>query len=139
MRYSVIAVAALVLCGVAHAQIYKWKDADGSMHYSDTPPVGKTKTEVVNVKTAPVTALPPTVANKPGTTPAPSAPVASATADAAQKDPKQCAEWQNRMSFLQSAPKLQSINEKGNIEMMDAASKPGKVAEAQQNITKYCP
>ena len=31
--------AALVLCGpVAAQQVYKWKDANGATHYSDSPP-----------------------------------------------------------------------------------------------------
>jgi hypothetical protein len=34
----VFAVAALALAASADAQVYKWKDANGVVHYSDAPP-----------------------------------------------------------------------------------------------------
>lgn len=37
-RYRVIAVIALFSLPAAHAQIYKWTDAAGTVHYSQTPP-----------------------------------------------------------------------------------------------------
>lgn len=37
-----LTATALVLgTGAAHAQVYKWKDAKGVIHFSDTPPAGK--------------------------------------------------------------------------------------------------
>jgi hypothetical protein len=37
-RYRMIAVIALFSLPAAHAQIYKWTDAAGTVHYSQTPP-----------------------------------------------------------------------------------------------------
>lgn len=34
----VLAMLLLTLCGTSHAQVYKWVDAQGKIHYSDTPP-----------------------------------------------------------------------------------------------------
>jgi glutaredoxin len=34
-------VALVLFTGAAHAQVYKWKDAKGVIHFSDTPPAAK--------------------------------------------------------------------------------------------------
>jgi hypothetical protein len=39
MAFSALAVALLLSAGVAHAQMYRWVDGNGRVHYSDTPPV----------------------------------------------------------------------------------------------------
>ncbi len=38
MAFSVLAVALLLSAGAAHAQMYRWVDGNGRVHYSDTPP-----------------------------------------------------------------------------------------------------
>jgi len=39
MAFSALAVALLLSAGAAHAQMYRWVDGNGRVHYSDTPPV----------------------------------------------------------------------------------------------------
>ena len=39
MAFSVLAVALLLSTGAAHAQMYRWVDGNGRVHYSDTRPV----------------------------------------------------------------------------------------------------
>lgn len=41
----IILISTFSLLTVTHAQIYKWKDASGQVHYTETPPVSGTKTE----------------------------------------------------------------------------------------------
>lgn len=49
-----IAALALLLClGSAQAQVYKWKDAKGVVHYSDTPDTSHPKAEEVGNAPAP--------------------------------------------------------------------------------------
>ena len=38
MAFSALAVALLLSAGAAHAQMYRWIDGNGRVHYSDTPP-----------------------------------------------------------------------------------------------------
>ena len=65
MKIRFLIVAGLAACSMAAvADIYKWVDADGKVHYSNTPPP-KTNVEKVNVEDP----APPTG----GGTPAPSA------------------------------------------------------------------
>jgi hypothetical protein len=48
---SLLAVAALLLAGLLtqplHAGIYKWTDASGEVHYTQTPPPGNTSAEKI--------------------------------------------------------------------------------------------
>jgi len=51
---STAAIAALLLCaaGIASAEMYKWTDAQGQVHYSDRPPPsGAEKVEVIPAQT----------------------------------------------------------------------------------------
>ena len=38
MAFSALTVVLLLSAGVAHAQMYRWVDGNGRVHYSDTPP-----------------------------------------------------------------------------------------------------
>jgi len=43
-------ILAASVSGICEAQVYKWKDAQGNMHYSDTPPMDVKNVESKNVK-----------------------------------------------------------------------------------------
>ena len=42
---SIIVIAVCLMAFSAHAELFKWKDADGNLIYSDQPPPGKDKAE----------------------------------------------------------------------------------------------
>ncbi|MBS0431744.1 MAG: DUF4124 domain-containing protein [Proteobacteria bacterium] len=46
---AVFAFAALAVCATTEAQVYKWKDANGTTHYSDVPPPTGSKYEKVRI------------------------------------------------------------------------------------------
>ena len=132
-------LALAVLCGcaaLAQAQIYKWKDANGNTQYSDTPPPPSAKGQVVNVKTAPVSSVPP-VRSASGVS-APGSSDASAIAGVDPQNQAACDNAHKRLDFLQSATKLRSINQKGEVEMLDANAKQAQITQAQADIQKYC-
>lgn len=39
-RLTLMTVASLMICAVAQADVYRWLDANGVVHYTDTPPDG---------------------------------------------------------------------------------------------------
>lgn len=39
-RYGMAALVGVALSGAASAEIYRWKDAKGQVHYGDQPPAG---------------------------------------------------------------------------------------------------
>lgn len=65
-----LALSGWALCGPAHtATLYKWVDAQGVVHYSDTPHEGAEKIQVSGAQTfhsEPVPATPPEQAQTPG-------------------------------------------------------------------------
>lgn len=133
---------ALLMTGAAQAEIYKWKDADGMMHYSDQPPKGN-KAEVLKTKDLPVSSMSAqrreaSAASKV----AASAPaVASAPAPAAksEKDEKACKEAMARLGYLQGSKKFSSVNEKGKLEFMEAAQRKAETASVEATIKRVCP
>ena len=53
MKFLVLILAALLaMTTAAHAEVYKWVDEDGNVHFTDTPPP-KQKTEEVKIDSAP--------------------------------------------------------------------------------------
>ncbi len=49
---ALILAASLAMTTAAHAEVYKWVDEDGNIHFTDTPPP-KQKTEEVRIDSAP--------------------------------------------------------------------------------------
>ncbi|WP_432720573.1 DUF4124 domain-containing protein [Jeongeupia wiesaeckerbachi] len=141
MKLNLALLALCLVTGVAHAEIYKWKDASGNWQYSDTPPAGADKGKAQVVKTAkqPVTVAPAAAASKA------SAPAAAASApqaapqakDESKKDPKACAEARKRLGYLQTA-RYNSLNEKGKVEFMTEERKKEEIAATQETIKEAC-
>ncbi|GGP19210.1 DUF4124 domain-containing protein [Silvimonas iriomotensis] len=133
-------LALAVLCGcaaLAQAQIYKWKDANGNTQYSDTPPPPTAKAQVVNVKTTNLTSIPAQKAASGAASTVANA--ASAPTKASTLDVTACSNAHKRLEFLQNdAVRLRTINEKGEVEMMDTDKKQAEIKQTQANIKKYC-
>lgn len=131
----------MLLAGVAVAgQIYKWKDAEGKIHYSDTPPPADAKATPLKMRAEdqPVSAVaspkaPPIVSKSA------SAAAASAPAAPSEKDPKLCQQAQARKTFLQSGQLTRSVNEKGEVEFMSDQKRAAELADAQKAIERFCP
>lgn len=139
-----IVLFALLLTGFAQAEIYKWKDAGGKMHYSDQPPNGG-KAKVLQTKDLPVSSVSPqrreastaasTVAGKaPASVPAAIAPVVKS-----DKDEKACKEALARLGYLKGSQKFSSVNEKGKLEFMESAQRKAETASVEANIKRVCP
>lgn len=132
----------LLLAGTVLAgQVYKWKDADGRIHYSDTPPPagGKVTQMPMHASEQPVSAIvtpkaPPIGAKS--ASEAAAEPVASAPAE---KDPKLCQQARARKAFLQTGQLMKTVNEKGEVEFMNPQKRDAEIAEADKAIGRFCP
>ncbi|MCX7207092.1 MAG: DUF4124 domain-containing protein [Proteobacteria bacterium] len=135
-------VLSLLLACAAHAEIYKWKDADGKMHYSDQPPKGN-KAEVVKTKDLPVSTMSggrKDASMASGIAVKASAPVASVPAPVkSEKDEKACKEATARLGYLQGSKKFSSVNEKGKLEFMEAAQRKAETASVEASVKRFCP
>ena len=141
----------------AFAELSKWTDADGKVHYSDQPPPSNVKAKIL--RTTPV-ASSLMGASGVAATSAPAAPKTIAEAEAeykkAQKAKKEaaekaaqeqtridankakCADLQQGILTLQSGVRIQTLNAKGERAYMDDSQRQQDLAKAQQNFSTNC-
>jgi len=158
-----ILIAAPVL---SHAEIYKWKDKDGSTRYTDTPPPSNIKQEPIGGKKKPVNPaskepLAP-VGNvqqtQPVTNAAPPPPVSVEDEAAAQRQRNAEAEKRNKQEKEAEAKRkaenckaakanyetytqggrVYKMNEKGEREYMSDKDLQDGKAQAQREIDENC-
>lgn len=135
--FSVIAVPAL-------AQIYKWKDENGVIQYSDTPPVSNTvKSQVIDIKDMPVSAISSKAPNGKASE-ASGAAAAKASAAAGgqpvyEKNEKQCSNLRGQKTYLEKGTRTRMVNEKGEAKRMDADMRKNEIAEIEKQMAKVCP
>jgi hypothetical protein len=122
-RLSVAIWLTLCLSLPASAQMYKWVDSNGEVHYSDKPPPGNIKGEKLR---------------EPAPPPAASAPAAGkgeAKKDAAKAGPKTAAEQEQAFRKRQlDAAKTQESEEKKQAEARDKAENCNRARAAVANL-----
>lgn len=142
------------------ADVYKWKDAEGKIRYSDTPPSGKTPYELLSGKKAPATRAP--VSEEGASTSSASAkdvkPTADkeldarkrkAEADNVEKKAQEKLEQQkvreqncstaksNLMNYKQGG-RLYRIDEKGERQYMDDKDLAAALEKANKEVEQWC-
>jgi hypothetical protein len=135
-RYLALALLVAV-CPLAFGQAYKWKDAQGVTHYSDSPPPAGTKVE--KIKTSGVV-VPP--AGEPAPAPPAAAPAKPAPEGAVVDTPanraKLCDQLHKNADTL-SKEKVVSVDDgKGGSKPLDDAGRARQVETTQAQITLYC-
>lgn len=133
MRRSLALAVLLATCPLAFGQAYKWKDAQGVTHYSDTPPPGKAKVEQVKISTnaaAPVPAA---------TTPAPPPSAApNGTADTPANRKALCDQVRKNLAVLTNEKTITMDDGKGGTKPVDDATRASEMQKARAQQTLYC-
>lgn len=135
----------LLLCGLplaASAQIYKWTDDKGQVHFSQNPPKTGVYTDVT--PTAPVSGTemgpkpPPRFAPHGGT--ASGAGAAQGNLQARADDAERCAKANERISYLQekTAHRLFVTGDDGQPARMTDEQFDEQLKDAQAAASKYC-
>jgi hypothetical protein len=138
MRRCIAILLLAAVCPLALAQAYKWKDAQGVTHYSDSPPPASSgKVEKIQMKggvNAPAAAS--SAPAKPATAPstAPGSPVADNQANRA----KLCDQLHKNMEVLQKEAVVSMDDGKGGTQQLDAAGRQRQVETTQAQMTLYC-
>lgn len=136
---TVLFVALALVAGLAHAQVYQWKDAKGVTHYGDAPPpTGAYQARHVSQRppTAPAQAPAPAATG----TPAAGKPADVTAADVAARRQANC---------KTATANLDRLNKGGNVGFdANGDGKPDKVLSAderaeqakvaQRNVASYC-
>ena len=124
MRLSVVMVG-LCLCAsmtIADAGVYKWKDADGRIHYGDQPKDGAER-----VKTGPANSE--------------AAPEDDPTSDAGKQKAKHvedCGRKRDQLMTYQKASRIVETDSLGNQKEFSNDERQKLVAKTQQQITEGC-
>jgi hypothetical protein len=138
MRRLPIAVALLLIAPLACAQVFKWTDARGTVHYSQTPPPNGTQYSRVTVTG---TVEPVAPANTEShTEPSPDATPAQgnqAVADTPANRKKLCASLKSNLDALQGdQPVIMQVD--GQQKVIDAAQRKQQLDAAQAQYRQYC-
>jgi hypothetical protein len=138
MRRLPIAVALLLIAPLACAQVFKWTDAHGTVHYSQTPPPNGTRYSRVTV-TGTVEPVAPANAES-NTEPSPDATPAQdnqAVADTPANRKKLCASLKSNLGALQGdQPVIMQVD--GQQKVIDAAQRKQQLDAAQAQYRQYC-
>jgi len=134
-RYLVLALL-LAVCPLAFGQAYKWKDAQGVTHYSDSPPPAGTKVE--KIKTSGVVSPPAG-----DSAPAPAASVAAKPSGGGMNDTpanraKLCEGLRKNKEILDKEQTVSIDDGKGGKTQLDADARKRQVETNQAQLTLYC-
>ncbi len=143
---TVFAVFALALAAsAANAQVYKWKDANGTMHYSDQAPTAGAKYEKVQINSSVTTPVTAPTAKPVSASTAASATVASKQAPAASKvvdtpgnRVKLCKDLGSNIALLNGQQPLSIGDDNGAQKSMSDDERRQQLATAQAQQKQYC-
>lgn len=135
-----------VLCAMGFCDVvlagdyYKWIDAQGTAHYSQTPPLGK-NAKTINVDDKARTPPPPGMGY--GPLPADVQARAQADQDALQKiDIKaansNCAAARQNIANLESGKKLVAPDSTGQLRTLDATRRAQALDDARAQTARFC-
>jgi Domain of unknown function (DUF4124) len=156
-----LALMALALFSMPTFAQYQWKDANGSMVFSDRPPPPGTAVRIVKAPPAPpVAPLTPKPAS--GTAPAEKVAAATPTTDRSLTDKvkqaekadkakasaeqeqvakdqvRQCDNLKENSRVLQSGERISRIGKSGEREFLSEAEKNARLQENTRDLAKYC-
>lgn len=144
LMLTVLAVAlALAAATAADAQVYKWKDTNGTTHYSDQPPSGShyDKVQINGSAPTPVTAsaAAPASASTSASASAAAKPAPAATkvADTPDNRARLCGDLGKNIALLNS-PQPLTIGDSGAQKSMSDDERRQQLATAQAQQKQYC-
>lgn len=141
LSLSLLLIPALVMGVpmVAQAQVYQWKDAQGTVHFSDTPPKHGIAYKSVQVDAGPdgVTATPvnPAADNQDD--------AADANTDKRKPNTPQnrkdlCSNLSANIKVLQNPAPVITTGSSGKAEVMTAGQRSSELAREQKQYQQFC-
>jgi uncharacterized protein (DUF2126 family) len=139
MRRPSLALALLLVAPLVSAQVYKWTDAKGTTHYSETPPPAGTKYSQVNVAvsdggdaaSSSSSAAPASASNSS------SDDDSQTMADTPENRAKLCTQLKGSINTLSgSAPVVQQQN--GQQTLLNADQRKQQLEASQSQYQMYC-
>ena len=140
MHRSLIAVALLLFAPLCAAQVYKWTDASGTVHYSEAPPAEGVKySTVTTTGTVEPLAKPATQGTPEDGAGGSTEPTVQATtvADTPENRKSLCASLQSNLATLQGGGPV-VMEKNGKPSALDASQRQQQIATAQAQYDQYC-
>ncbi|HEX7341112.1 MAG TPA: DUF4124 domain-containing protein [Rhodanobacteraceae bacterium] len=130
-----------VPCIVCAQQVYKWTDAHGIVHYSDSPPAHGTKYKSVHIAADTASSVhTPTVADgiAEDDTASASSALPSRIADTPANRKKVCGNISANLTLLRENKPLIVKGKNGKNELMSKARRAQELSTAQKQYQTYC-
>jgi hypothetical protein len=146
-RLLLLVLLAASLPASAATQVYSWTDANGTKHFTDSPPPPNVNAQKIKVRGSLTTedqtpaAEAPVVADasKPGLPPASVTPISRSLADSAENRDKQCQTAHKNFEILQgSYPVSGPPGTDGKAQVLDEASRKQATDRAAEQVKFYC-
>ena len=134
-----LVVVLLLLAPLAFAQVYKWTDASGTVHYSEMPPAAGTNYKQIKTNgSSEAIATPTPTADAPekrseSTASSPGKPVA----DTPENRAKLCASLKTNLAALQGSTPVVTQQD-GKDVLLDDSQRKVQTATAQAQLEQYC-
>ena len=137
MKIAFVAVALLALAGTAAAeQYYKWKDAEGTWHYTTTPPPDGAQAAALSVDPNARSSQPPAESEA---APADAAAADAVPADAVAKRRQACDKARAHLQTLVENPFIEmDVDGDGTPEMLSEAQQAGELKRTQSLGAGFC-
>ncbi|HUA81305.1 MAG TPA: DUF4124 domain-containing protein [Dyella sp.] len=146
MRRPSIALVLLLVAPLACAQVYKWTDAHGTTHYSESPPPQGTKYSQVSVSSG---SAAPAASNTDGNTTASGAnnsdaqsntpaPPAAPMADTPENRAKLCASLKASIATLQGSGPVVMQAPGGQQQLLNADQRKQQLTASQSQYGQFC-
>jgi len=141
-RISLWIVLALAAAAVQAAEMYKWTDAAGVVHYSDSEPPAQVKASKVHVagtKTAGASDAAANDADEPEAAAAKAVAADDTLASKVQSAERRCEQARANLEVLQGKFTVgMDISGTGKAEPLDDKQRQAQIAAAQTVIATYC-
>lgn len=151
MHKTLIALIFLAAPLSLHAELYKWEDSSGKVHYSDVPPpdaktttVGRSKGKAAQTPATPNKATPKNLAdkelefNKRRQEAKESASKAEKEAAAAKEKQENCTRSKATLRSLKEGSRMSTTNEKGERVVIDDTMRQRETERAQKDVDSWC-
>jgi hypothetical protein len=141
---SVIGLSLACVAGFASAQqIYKWKDANGVVHFSQTPPSGSTHYTEMRLASQPDvssgTPAPPDAAGQNESENRPARPASGGTQpDTPSNRAELCKQLSSNIALLQSKQPVVTDGSDGKQQVMSDNAREQQLATARAQQVQYC-
>lgn len=142
LNKSVLLVLACVSAAATAGDVYKWTDAGGVVHYSDTEPASEIKAQRLHLTETTTTEAAAPSADQTGDSAAaapPAKPPEGALISSVQTAERRCEQARKNLEVLQSKGAVGfDAQGTGKAEVLDDQARQAQIARAQSLIANYC-